>query len=119
MATFITSKLTGETIRINVQTSTGYWKYNHNSTDSSVFANGSQIITVANANGEFTIISCDDEGTVSGDITYLNLGKNQLTSFDGTELSSLTELYLNSNQLTSFDGTELSSLTDLSLQDTN
>ena len=113
MATFITSKTVGETILINVQTSTGFWKYNHNSTDSSVFSNGEQTITVANANGEFTLISCLSDGTVSGDITLLELGGNQLTSFDGTGLTSLNELGLGDNQLTSFDATDLTSVTSL------
>jgi len=116
MATFITSKAVGESINIYVQTSTGFWKYNHDGSDSSVKANGwVEYIPVANINGEFTIISCDSDGTVSGDITNLHLNDNQLTSFDGTGLSSLNILNLNSNQLTSFDGTGLSSLTDLNL----
>ena len=115
MATFITSKLTGETINIYVETSTGYWKYNHNGTDSSVFGNGIQTITITNANGEFTIIPCLSDGTVSGDITQLDLQGNQLISFDGTDLTSLTDLTLNNNQLTSFNGTGLSGLTGLGL----
>jgi Leucine-rich repeat (LRR) protein len=115
MATFITSKTVGELISISVTTSTGFWKYNHDGSDSSAFANGSQEITITNINGEFTIISCDESGNVSGDITILNLPNNQLTSFDGTGLSSLIELYLPNNQLTSFDGTGLSSLTSLYL----
>jgi Leucine-rich repeat (LRR) protein len=115
MATFITSKLTGETITISVETSTGYWKYNHNGTDPSVIANGSQTITVANDNGEFTIIPCLVDGKVTGDITELALYNNQLTSFDGTGLSGLIELDLTNNQLTSFDGTGLSGLIDLYL----
>ena len=123
MATFITSKNIGQTININdVQTSTSYWKYNHNGSDSSVFSSSPQTITVANANGEFTIISCLSDGTVSGNITSLNLsgGKdisNQITSFDGTGLSSLTFLHLGNNQLISFDGTTLTSLTTLFLSD--
>ena len=36
MATFITSKTVGETINIYAETSTGYWKYNHDGSDSSV-----------------------------------------------------------------------------------
>ena len=115
--TFITSKAVGENIDIYVQTSTEYWKYNHDGSDSSVFANGSQSPTITNANGEFTIISCDSDGNVSGDVTYLGLQENQITSFDGTGLSSLTQLDLYVNQLTSFDGTGLSSLTDLRLWD--
>jgi hypothetical protein len=66
MATFITSKSVGQNIKISVGTSTGYWKYNHDGTDSSVFSNGNQTTTVANANGEFTIIPCLSDGTVSG-----------------------------------------------------
>ena len=116
MATFITSKSVGETINIYVESSTGFWKYNHDGSDSSIFSDGNQPVTVTNANGEFTIISCNSEGTVSGDITYLNLAGNQLTTFDGTGLSSLTYLYLAENQLTSFDGTGLSSLTSLILE---
>ena len=120
MATFITSKTVGQDINITVSTSTGYWKYNHNGSNSSVFSNGSQTITVANANGEFTLIPCLSDGTVSGDITQLYLGgdkfgSNQLTTFDGTGLSGLTGLGLEINQLTSFDGTGLSSLTSLDL----
>ena len=115
LPTFITAQLKDETISINVQTSTGYWKYNHNETDSSVFSDGLQTATVANANGEFTLIPCLSDGPTSGDITYLILSNNPLTSFDGTDLSSLTELYLYNNQLTSFSGTGLSSLTGLHL----
>jgi hypothetical protein len=116
MATFITSKAVGETINnINVTTSTGYWKYNHNSSDSSVFPNGQQIITVANANGEFTLIPCSSDGTSSGDIIQLNLPGNQITTFNGAGLSSLTMLQLGVNQITSFDGTDLTSLTILEL----
>ena len=115
MATFITAQSVGQDINIYAETSTGYWKYNHDGTDSSVFSNGNQTITVANANGEFTIIPCDSDGTVSGDLTELNLYNNQLTSFDSTGLSSLTGLGLSGNQLTSFDGTDLSSLTHLQL----
>ena len=106
---------------INVQTSTTYWKYNHNGTDSSVFSDGNQTITVANANGEFTLIPCLADGTPSGDITSLGLSgdkesSNQITSFDGTGLTSLTGLHLMNSQLTSFDGTGLTSLTYLNLR---
>jgi hypothetical protein len=115
MATFITSRTTGQTINITVTTDSGYWKYNHDGTDSSVFGNGNQTVTITNVDGEFTLISCLLDGTPSGDITELNLSSNQLTSFDGTGLTSLTILVLNSNQLTSFDGTGLTSLTFLNL----
>jgi hypothetical protein len=120
MATFITAKPVGQNITIYITTSTGYWKYNHNGTDSMVFNQmGQQVIPVTNANGEFTIISCDSNGTVSGDITYLGLqdfmGNNQITSFNGTGLSMVTSINLTGNQLTSFDGTGLTSLTNLSL----
>jgi Leucine-rich repeat (LRR) protein len=118
MATFITSKLSGETINIYVETSTGYWKYNHNGTDFGPFNQntGYQSAEVSNENGEFTIISWDnDNEEVGGDVTYLGLQSNQLTSFDGAPLTSLTYLYLNDNQLTSFGGTGLTSLTELDL----
>jgi Leucine-rich repeat (LRR) protein len=118
MATFITSKGLGQTISISVNTSTGYWKYNHNGTDFGPFNQtaGSQSAEVLNANGEFTIISWDnDNEEVGGDVTYLDLNNNQLTSFDGTGLTSLTDLYLYKNQLTEFDGTPLTSLTVLDL----
>ena len=116
-STFITSKLTGETINIYVQTTTGYWKYNHNGSDSIVFdqGDGTQTVEVLNANGKFTIISCDDEGIVIGDIINLILDNNQLTTFDGTGLSGLTSLDLSDNQLTDFNGTGLSGLTSLYL----
>ena len=79
MATFITSKPVGQTIRPGIQTSTGFWKYNHDGSDSSVNANGNLIISVSNINGEFTIISCLSDGTVSGDVTSLLLKNNQIS----------------------------------------
>ena len=116
MATFITSKSVGQNIQIAVNTSTGYWKYQHNGVTSSVFGAGQQTITVANANGEFTLIPCLVNGTVSGDITSLQLNSIQLTSFDGTGLSGLTGLDLNGNNLTSLSGfTFPESLIQLSL----
>jgi Leucine-rich repeat (LRR) protein len=111
--TFITAQTVGNDIDISVTTSTGYWKYNHNGTDSSVFSNGVQTITVANANGEFTLIPCLSDGTPSGNITNLNLQSNQITSFDGTGLTGLQNLDLSSNLLTSFDGTGLTGLQNL------
>ena len=116
MATFITSKAIGEIINIKIETTTGYMKYNHNGADSSaLIASGIVPITVANANGEVTLMSCNSDGTVNGNITLLGLVGNQLTSFDGTGLSNLNTLNLTNNQLTSFDGTDLSSLTKLEL----
>jgi len=116
MATFTTSKSVGQNININVETSTSYWKYNHNETDSSVFSNGSQLITVTNENGEFTIISCLADSTVSGDITTLDLSGNQLTSFDGRGLSSVTLLDLKDNPLTTFIGGDLQLLSKIDLR---
>jgi len=118
MATFITSKAVGQNIYIYVQTSIGYWKYNHDGSDSDVYyqENGIQTVTVANANGEFTLIPCLEDGTPSGDITYLALENAQLTSFDGTGLTSLTYLELNNNGLTSLEQfTFPTSLTNLNL----
>jgi len=114
MATFITSKSVGETIQFRVDSSTGFWKYIHNGIDSSVQTNGFKFnISVTNANGEFTIIPCDSNGNVSGNITLLNIGSNQITSFDKTGLTEITSLFLDDNQLTSIDVTGLSSLIDL------
>ena len=119
MATFITSKSVGELLNLYVETTSGNWRYFHNGTYSSIYSNGSgdgADKPVENANGEFTIISCDVDGNESGDITYLDLYNNQLTSFDGTGLSSLTILGLSSNQLTSLDEfTFPTSLTELGL----
>jgi hypothetical protein len=118
MATFITSKAVNEFIGIYVETTTSYWKYNHDGKDSDAFNqdDGNQSIEVLDTNGEFTIISCLSDGTVSGDITLLNLSDNPLTSFDGTGLSGLTNLDLKNTQLTSFNGTGLSGLTGLDLR---
>ena len=60
---------------------------------------------------EIFIWSCTaGNANQSGDLTYLKLNNNKLTSFDGTGLTSLGDLRLNSNSLTSFDGTGLTSL---------
>ena len=116
MATFITSMAVGSVFGIGCETSTGYLKYHHDGSDSTIFEPMQEIsLSVTNANGEFTIISCDSEGNASGYITLLNLQNIQVTSFDGTGLSGLNNLYLSNNQLTSFDGTGLSNLTELSL----
>ena len=56
MATFITARTVDETINIRTYTSTGYWKYNHNGSDSTVYPDGwilNELVT--NANGEFTM----------------------------------------------------------------
>jgi Leucine-rich repeat (LRR) protein len=119
MATFITSKADGQFISLDIETTVGYWKYLHDGVWSEPFEtgsySGSSEIEITNENGEFTLVSCDFEGTETGDITYLDLNKQELTSFDGTGLTSLTYLDLNSNQLTEFDGTPLTSLTELYL----
>ena len=117
MATFITSKAIGETITINPNSSTGFWKYNHDGSNSSVFDqnDGEQSLTVSNINGEFTIISCNSNGNVSGNLVSLYLWNNQIVSFNGTGLSSLIELNLYGNQLTSLDVSALTSLSDLRL----
>ena len=116
LTTFITSKSVGQKINVYVNTSTGYWKYNHNGSDSSIFTNGQQNnIKVANVNGEFEIIPCDSDGTFSGVVTKLNLQNNRITTFNGTTLSSLTYLNLYGNRLTTFAGTGLTNLTYLNL----
>jgi YD repeat-containing protein len=124
MATFITSKAVGETISIEVYSTIGYWKYYHNGVYSNPYPNPIQsvIITVENADGEFTLLSCDSQGNISGELNYISLysgygnPSNQITSFDGSGLSSsLTYLDLSSNLLTSFSSTGLSGLTNLHL----
>ena len=62
MATFITSKTVGELLPVNILSTTDYWKYNHDGTDSTVKSNGSHTIQVTNANEEFTIIPGDTNG---------------------------------------------------------
>jgi Leucine-rich repeat (LRR) protein len=63
----------------------------------------------------YAIYPCDASGNLSGDLTYLALYNNQLTSIDVTALSELTYLSLSSNLLTSIDVTGLSELTYLGL----
>ena len=112
--TFKTSKSVGQKINVYANTSTGYWKYNHNGTDSGIFINGQQNnIKVTNVNGEFEIIPCDSNGIFSGVVTKLNLQNNRITQFDGT--LGLTYLNLYGNRLTTFNGSGMSSLTSLNL----
>jgi hypothetical protein len=131
MATFITSKAIGQTIKIDVYTTTGYWKYNHNGTDSSLYQDGSQTITITSLNSQFTLFACnsigdiqDENGNVYGNIRHLDFEENgegnkithiNITGYYYESPESLTYLNLYNNLLTTFDGTGLSSLTDLSL----
>ena len=115
MATFITSKSVGQTINVYLNTSTGYWKYNHDGNDSIPKQGNVSGIEVTNSNGEFTLIPCDVNGNPTGNVIGLDLRNNHITSFDGANLSTLNWLYLSDNQLTSFDGTDLTSLNDLYL----
>ena len=119
MATFITSKSVEQFISLDIETTEGYWKYLHDGVWSEPFETGSYSgnfeIEITNENGEFTLVSCDFEGTETGDITYLDLNSQELTEFDGTGLTSLTYLNLRDNQLTEFDGTDLTSLLELEL----
>ena len=115
MPTFITSTPVSGEIGIQTTTTTGFWRYNHDGSNSSVFTNGFVTATVQNDNGEFTIISCNAGGSPQGNITYLYLNDDFITSFDGTGLTSLISLDLSNNTLTSFDGTVLSSLNYLNL----
>jgi surface protein len=109
--TFKTTQIGGTNIA-QIYTTTGYIKFN-----STVYLVNDEITyTLDNPNGEYALVSCDEFGTPSGDITTLTFANsNQLTSFDGTGLSGLTTLSLGTNQLTSFDGTELINLTGLNL----
>lgn len=77
MATFVTSTGIGRFVGINIQTSTDYYKYIHNGTESGAISTISTFYAeVLNINGEFTIISCLSDGTDSGDIIYLDLNSN-------------------------------------------
>ena len=117
LPTFITAKSVGQKINVYANTSTGYWKYNHNGSDSSIFTNGQQNnIKVSNVNGEFEIIPCDSNGIFSGALTKLNLQNNRITTFNGTLLSSLTYLNLYGNRLIQFNDSGMSNLTYLNLQ---
>jgi surface protein len=111
--TFKTTQIGGTNIA-QIYTTTGYIKFN-----STVYLVNDEITyTLDNPNGEYTLVSCDEFGTPSGDITTLTFANsNQITEFNGTGLSGLTTLSLGLNQLTSFDGTELINLTGLNLTD--
>ena len=73
MATFITSKSVGETIKIDVYATGGYWKYNHNGIDSSLYQDGSQTITILNSNGQFTLTAYNSLGEVYPCSTFLGV----------------------------------------------
>ena len=121
MSTFITSKTSGS-IYISVNTTTGYWKSYHNGSyngtsntpqiysDSGTFEQRSARLDITVSTGEFTIVSCDVNGNVSGNLTLLNLSGCNIISFDGTGLTGLTKLRIQDNQLTSFDATGMTSL---------
>jgi Leucine-rich repeat (LRR) protein len=121
MSTFITSKTSGS-IYISVNTTTGYWKSYHNGSyngtsntpqiysDSGTFEQRSARLDITVSTGEFTIVSCDVNGNVSGNVTLLNLSGCNIISFDGTGLTALTKLRIQDNQLTSFDATGMTSL---------
>lgn len=120
-AKFTSTKNTA--ISASVRSTTGYARIlNHDGTWEAVDGSGSPTsdITVAsksppadNKPSFYAIIPCNASGNLDGELTYLYLTSNQLTSFDGTGLGSVTYLNLLNNQLTSFDGTGLSSLIEL------
>ena len=125
MATFITSKSVGETISIRVfNRYDNYWKYYHNGVYSNVYQNQhvNVNIPVVNADGEFTLLPCDSQGNINGEIYDVSLSSeygepgNKVTSFDGSSLN-LTGLNLSKNLLTSFSVTGMSNLTTLHLYD--
>jgi hypothetical protein len=119
MATFITSKAVGETVGLAVFTTSGFWKYNHNGVDSSVFGDSGagefSDIMVENANGEFTIISCDENGNPYGILFGLGINDAQMTSFDGTGLTDLQILFFLQHSLTSLDLADMPNLIGLSV----
>lgn len=133
MATFTTSKTSGS-IYVSVNTTTGYWmsfhngSYNGNSntpqiySDSGTFNYWGKRLDVIATNGEFTIVACDVNGNIGGDITLLNLySSSDIVAFDGTGLTALTKLSIEGasnirGQLTSFDATGMTSLNWLYLR---
>ena len=120
-----TSTKNTATIYSSLKTSTGYARMlNHDGTWETVAGSGvpnnviaclSKTTPTDGKPSFYAIIPCDASGNVDGDITYLNISNQRLTSIDVTGLSSLTYLNLNTNQLTSFDVTGLSSLIQLFL----
>jgi Leucine-rich repeat (LRR) protein len=120
-AHFATTKVTSGTLFVS--TSTGYARLINADGSLGVQAGtgvaGDSITLTIPASGlhrALGVLSVVNGGSVrSGNITFLGIASNQLTSFSGTGLSSLTSLGLASNQLTSFSGTGLSSLTSLYL----
>ena len=123
-AKFTSTKPTAISVFGNIRSSTGYIKcLDHDGTWEAVVGSVDPTSDIApnfTASGDniprfYAIIPCDDQGNLDGDLTYLDLQNNQLTSFDVTGLSALTYLGIVNNQLTSFDGTGLSALTSLSL----
>jgi uncharacterized repeat protein (TIGR02543 family) len=140
MVTFTTSKLVGQEIAILVGTTTNYYKYIHNGSETvldikalnvtyQIGQNRIPVITVENSNGEFTIISCLEDGTPSGYIYSISLHGsvytdpvngftriyNNITSFNGAGLSGLELLSLNDNLLTSLNLNGLTSLRHLEI----
>jgi hypothetical protein len=74
-------------------------------------------VTVPDPNGAPTDIAIwpsDVNGVRTGDLTYLNLGNNSLTSLDVSGLTALTTLQCFNNSLTSLDVSGLTALTTLS-----
>lgn len=116
MATFITSKAVGESLSMQVTTSDGYWKYNHDGVDSNLFSSWAWSVSVTNPNGEFTIIPCDNNGNPSGDIIALTISSGgEVTSIDTTGLSALWSLNLNGQLLTTLDITNTPNLRNLNI----
>jgi hypothetical protein len=140
MVTFTTSKLVGQKIAILVGSTTNYYKYIHNGSETvldikalnvtyQIGQNRIPVITVENSNGEFTIISCLEDGTPSGYIYSISLGGsvytdpvngftriyNNITSFNGAGLSGLELLALSDNLLTSLNLNGLTSLRHLEI----
>lgn len=109
MATFITSRAPGSNIQIvSCETDFGWYKVTHNSVSYGPYDVQYQDIPVTLPNGEFEIFACDSNGNTSGNITYLNLNANNITSFSAVGESQITfGLELRNNQLTTFNKTGL------------
>jgi len=65
------------------------------------------------------IVPCDSGGTVTGDLSYLNVVSQNLTTLDVSGLTALTFLNCDNNNLTTLDVSGLTALIDLSCDNNN
>jgi Leucine-rich repeat (LRR) protein len=119
IVTFETAKRKGKKVFIKVRTNTGYWKATYEGTDYEItkssrgLSNGLEIMI--NESSEMTVSPCDENGSITGDITGLSLNECQVTSIDLSNLSSLKYLDLGRNIIKSIDLSNCSDLLTLNL----